>query len=216
MRKIHSTAIVGTNVKLGQYCDIGPYVVIDGDVTIEDHVQIRSHSVIGTPAEKDGFWNHKFGKVVIGANTIISEFVTINGGTEGVTSVGKNCKILRSAHVGHDAVIADDVTLSCNSIVGGHAMVCRGSNLGLASVVHQRCIVGAYSLVGINGSVVKAHPVEPLGIYVGSPAKFLKKNTVGIERAKLVPSQIEMILEEYYKLTGTRPAPDSPLGPHHL
>lgn len=172
---IHPTAIIGPKVKVQSGAKIGQYCVIQGDTWIGENVQISPHVVIGTSAEHKEFKDHK-GVVIIGQNTIIREFVTINAGTTQPTIVGKDCWLLRGSHIGHDVTIEGSVTLSCNALIGGHARVFRGSNLGLGAVVHQWCHVAHYSMIGMNSTVTKKTDTRPCRTYVGSPARLLGVN----------------------------------------
>lgn len=164
---IHPTAIIGPHVELG------------------DNVWIGAYAVIGTRAEHRDYWQGPLGSVWIGNNVVIREFTTINAGTTTPTTVRDNVWMLRGSHVGHDAYIENDVTLSCNVLIGGHARVFQHSNLGLGSVVHQWCAVPSYTMLGMNSTWTKTTPTIPMSVYVGSPAKRLKENKYLIDKHNL-------------------------------
>lgn len=164
---IHNTAIIGPNVTIGKNVKIYPY------------------AVIGTRAEHKDFMDQPLGNVVIGDNCVIREFTTINAGTKQTTTLEDNVWMLRGSHVGHDAYIEHDVTLSCNALVGGHARVFQHSNLGLGSVVHQWCAVPSYSMLGMNSTWTKKTPSIPMSVYVGSPARRLKENKYLMDKLNL-------------------------------
>lgn len=155
---IHKTAIIGPNVEIGENVKIYPY------------------AVIGTRAEHKSFMDKHLGKVIIGDNCVIREFTTINAGTLSTTTLEDNIWMLRGSHVGHDAYIESNSTLSCNVIIGGHARVFKYANLGLGAVVHQRCAVPSYSMIGMNSTWTKKTDPTPFGVYVGSPARKIKNN----------------------------------------
>lgn len=180
--RIHPTAIVDETVKLSKNVIIGPYCVIKGHTEIGKNTIIYSHSVIGTQAEHKSYWNDEPGKTVIGSNCVIREFTTINAGTIGTTTLEDNVIMLRGSHVGHDAYIEKFVTLSCNVLIGGHARIFRGANLGLGAVVHQHCAVGHYSMIGMNATVTKKSKIEALRKYVGTPARYLGENKIAFEK----------------------------------
>lgn len=135
---------------------------------------------IGTEAEYKG--KHSQGTVIIGSNNKINEFVTIHAALEPeeATFIGSDCYIMTKSHIGHDAMIEDGVTLSSLSIVGGHSVVMRGANIGLAAAIHQKRVVGHYAMIGMNSTVVKSIP--PMVIAMGSPAKVARANTIGLTR----------------------------------
>jgi UDP-N-acetylglucosamine acyltransferase len=88
---------------------------------------------------------------------------------------------MTKAHVPHDAVIGNRVTLSCGVLVGGHSRIGEGANLGLGTVIHQRLAIGSGSMIGMS-SVVTRH-VPPFAKAFGSPARIQGANAVGLGRA---------------------------------
>jgi UDP-N-acetylglucosamine acyltransferase len=174
MRRIHPTAIIHDNVSLGEGCIVEAY------------------AVLGSPAEHRGFFGKPPGKVIIGKNCVIREYVTVNAGTTGDTVVGDNCWLLRGSHVGHDAVVGANVTLSCNSVVGGHAVIMDWANLGIGAAVRQRLVVGAGVMLGMNAVATKH--LEPFCVYAGIPAVIIKQNNLAIERSALSSDEIAELM----------------------
>lgn len=158
MAKIHWTAQIGPRVKIGENVTIGPFCII------------------GFPPELKGRENEDQG-VIIGPGTVITGHVTIDSGADSPTCIGKDCYIMKGAHVGHDAMIGDDVTLSCHSIVGGHCIIEDGVNLGLGAIIHQRQRIAACCMIGMGAVVPKNLKTEPFKTYAGVPAKLLGDNT---------------------------------------
>lgn len=201
---IHPTAIVHDTVVMGEGNHIGAYCVIYPFVTIGSGNRFEGHCSVGSPAEhKDYFmelWSYN--KTIIGDNNVIREFTTINAPSEKVTQMGDNCIMLRGSHLSHDSVLEDDVTLSCNVLVGGHSYIMQGANLGLGCILHQRTLVGAYAMIGMGAVVTKTVAVIPGWVYVGSPARPIKKNLVGLKRADmdLYPERVQALLDRYDKL----------------
>lgn len=172
---------------------IGPYCYIKGPVQIGDNNRFEAFCAIGTPAEFKG--RMSAGTVVIGNRNKINEFVTIHSALEGeeATVIGDDCYIMTKAHIGHDAVLQDHVTLSSASIVGGHSWVMKGANIGLGAAIHQKRVVGHYTMVGM-GSVVIRH-LPPFVIAKGVPAKWDRVNSVGLERSSFTQAQIKEVCE---------------------
>lgn len=178
---IHPTAIISGAV-LGTNNYIGPYCVIGAGVKIGDKNRFEAHCSIGMPAEKHGYFEQGAAEVHIGDDNIFREFVTVNGGTGKLTSIRHDCVFLKGSHVGHDSVVEDDVTVSCNVLIGGESYVMIGANLGLGAILHQRTLIGSYAMIGMGAVVTKRKEVKPGEMWVGNPAKFLKVNKVGISR----------------------------------
>ena len=157
---IHPTAVISPAVKIGAGTYIGPFCII------------------GYPAEHKGYWGNvpRRSEVIIGENCVITGHVTIDGSTDGVTAIGNNVWMMKHSHVGHDAVICDNVVISCGAKIGGHAAIGEGTNIGLNAVIHQWKQVPPGCMIGANAFIGKELPMIDGGVYVGVPAKFLKMN----------------------------------------
>jgi UDP-N-acetylglucosamine acyltransferase len=199
LNQIHPTAIISDTVKIGSGNYIGPYSIITGDTEIGDNNYIASHVVIGSPAEHKEYFG-KIGKVIIGNNNRINEFVTINQGTVKPTRLHDNIIMLRGSHVGHDSEIFDNVTISCNVMVGGHSSILEYANIGLGAVLHQYSVIGSVSMVGMGSVVIKSSEARPCVTIGGNPARFLKKNIVGMIRANVTNQDLEDLNKRYESL----------------
>lgn len=182
--EIHPTAIIGENVLMGNGNVIGAYTIIDGNTIIGDNNIIMSHVVIGTDPEHKDFWLKQNCGVTIGNKNVIREFVTINGGTFKPTILYNDCILLRGSHVGHDSLLQERVTLSCNVLIGGESLIMRGVNMGLGSMCHQRSIIPQDCMIGMNTVITKTTFLIPFGKYVGVPAKYIGENTYKTKNMK--------------------------------
>lgn len=192
--QIHPTAHIGKDVILGKNNYIGPNCYIIGDTSIGDGNRFEAFCSIGTIAE-DYHANVHISDLFIGNNNVFREFTTVNAGTIRSTIIGSEVKMLRGSHVGHDAIIDNHVVLSCNVLIGGHSMVYKGANLGLGAIVHQLTKVGHYAMVGMGAIVTKSSNIEPGGIYFGNPAKYVRENTIGLERFNISEDEITRLKE---------------------
>jgi UDP-N-acetylglucosamine acyltransferase len=157
MVNVHSTAIIGKNV------------------TIEDDVYIGPYCVIGMPAEWKGK-EHEDKGVLIKKGTRITGLVTIDSGVERITTIGENCYLMKHSHVGHDAQLKDNVTLSCGAKIGGHSIIENNTNIGLNAVIHQKVIVPEGCMIGASAFVGKKSILKPFHKYAGVPVKELGTN----------------------------------------
>lgn len=200
--QIHATAVIGPGVELGEDNVVGPYAVLTGPCRIGDRNWIGAHVVIGAAPEIHG---HEPGLpwgggpadagVEIGDDSTVREFTTLHRGTGRPTRVGDRCLVMNKSHLGHDAVIEDEVTLSVGTILGGHVDVGSGANLGLASVVHQRRVVGPGAMVGMGSLVTR--DVPPYAKAFGSPARVRGVNDVGMRRRGIRAEDIAALVEHY-------------------
>lgn len=200
MNFIHPTAIVSDTVSLGDNNYIGPFCYITGDTIIGDNNRFEAHCSIGTPAEHRDYFISKSGRTIIGNNNIFREFTTVNAGTKDITTLGNNIVMLRNSHIGHDCILENKVNLSCNVLIGGHSYLMEGCNFGLGAICHQFSIIGAYSMIGMGAIITKNTKVEPGKIYVGSPAKYLKENLIGLERNNINNGQLKNLTTKFNTL----------------
>jgi len=215
---IHETAIIGQQVKLGKNVSIGPYSVIDGQVSLGDDVTIGAHcvvegdttigngcqlytgAVIGSPPQDRK--HQKADKVflVIGANNVFREFVTVNPGTiegGGTTNIGDNNLFMASSHVAHDCQIGNDCVLANYVGLSGHVTIDDRAVIGGLSGVHQYAHVGYLSMIG--GCSKVNQDVPPFSLVDGNPATLRGLNIVGLKRAD-VPSENQKVLHRAFKI----------------
>lgn len=156
---------------------IHPTAIIGDNVTIEDDVYIGAYCVIGMPAE----WKqheHIDKGVLIGKGTRITGMVTIDSGVENKTQIGENCYLMKHSHVGHDAILCNDVTLSCGAKVGGHTIIGNKCNIGLNAVIHQKQIIAEGCMIGMGAVITKKLITTAFKKYAGNPAKCIGENII--------------------------------------
>lgn len=188
---IHSGALVHPTAIIHDTAIIYPGVII-GAYTI-----VEAYAVVGSEPEHRDFWNKPHKGVVIGKDCYIKEHATIQSGTTQDTVIGDRCCLFSKTYVAHDSYIEDDVVLSAGTTLGGHVHVMRGANLGFNVSVHQKCIIGPYTMIGMNAVVTKKTEIEPFNVYVGAPARFLKVNKVGLDRLGITDLMMHEILHQY-------------------
>jgi sugar O-acyltransferase (sialic acid O-acetyltransferase NeuD family) len=110
----------------------------------------------------------------IGTGTVIMHGACVNYGA----SIGDYCIINTGANVEHDAIVGRQTHISTGSVVNGDCDIGSNCFVGSNSVVLNEVAVIANTMVGA-GSVVTKDIAEPGGIYVGNPAKLLKKQSRG-------------------------------------
>lgn len=172
---IHPSCEIGSNNYIGPYCVFGPNCMIGFGNRFESHVSISS-----PPEHRDCFHSEDHKGIRIGSNNIFREFVTVNGGWMNPTTVGDYCVFLRGSHAGHDAVVHNNVNISCNVLIGGHTIIHERANIGLAAVIHQRLVIGALAMVGMNSTVTR--DVVPFSKTFGNPAQNMGINMVGLSK----------------------------------
>lgn len=215
MADFHPTAIVDEGAEIGTGVEIGPYCCVGADVKLGDGVRLISHVVVSGrttigpnthiyPFASIGFqpqdlkYNGEPSELVIGANNILRENVTMNPGTRGGgmrTVVGNNGLFMVGSHVAHDCVIGSHVILANNATLGGHVEIEDYAILGGLSAVHQFCRVGAHAMVGGMSGV--ENDVIPYGSVTGNRARLSGLNVVGLKRRGFSRADVTALRKAY-------------------
>ncbi|HPO90487.1 MAG TPA: acyl-ACP--UDP-N-acetylglucosamine O-acyltransferase [Victivallales bacterium] len=197
---IHSTAIIGKNVKIGVNCKIGPYCVIKDDVEIGDntiiepYVHVGRYTTIGKNCRiymganiGDEPQDHSFKPGVIsfteiGDNTVIREYVTIHRPpVEGLkTIIGSHVLLMAFVHVAHDVVIGDKVTIANHTALTGHVQVEPMAVISGYCMIHQFCRIGSLAMVTAGARIRQDVPPYCL---LGENDYIYGPNIIGMRRA---------------------------------
>lgn len=176
MNYIHPTAVIGPNVEMGDNNYIGPFCIIGFPA---EHKDFWPGGVIQTDMlhiEVGGKLGAETGKVIIGNNCKFTGLVTVDAGTTLPTVIRDGVWMLKHSHVGHDAMVKDNVVISCGAKIGGHCEIGEGTNIGLTAVIHQRVQVPPGCMIGMGTVVTKKTELKPYRKYAGVPAKDIGEN----------------------------------------
>ncbi len=215
MPKIHPTAIISGEVKLGEDVEVGPYTVIEGKVVIGEgtkigaRVSIKGKVCIGSKCKiYDGAivgeepqhlrYMGEESEVIVGNNVIIREYATIHRGTaidKMKTVVEDDVMLMAYAHVAHDCVVRRGVIMANCATLGGHVEVGEYAFIGGLSAVHQWARVGAYAMVGGLSGV--SLDIPPFTRASGQHAHLYGINTVGLERRGFKKDVIAVLKRSY-------------------
>jgi UDP-N-acetylglucosamine acyltransferase len=194
---IEPFAVIQKNVEVGEGTWIGSNAVIMEGARIGRNCQIFPGAVISAPPQ-DLKYKGEPSTVVIGDNTTIREFVTLNRGTEldkNATIIGENCLLMAYVHVAHDCVIGNNVIIVNSVQLAGHIEVQDWAFIGGASAVHQFVKIGAHAFVS-GGSLVRKD-VPPFIKAGREPLSYCGINTVGLRRRGFSSDKINEIQEIY-------------------
>jgi UDP-N-acetylglucosamine acyltransferase len=190
-------SVIGPNVRIGAGGRIGSHVVIDGRTTIGPNARVFPFASIGH-IPQDLKYKGEPSELVVGANNIIREHVTMNTGTSGggmVTRVGDNCLFMVGAHVAHDCQIGDHVIMANNATLAGHVQIGEWAVLGGLCAVHQFARIGKHAMIGGMSGV--EHDVIPYGSVMGNRARLAGLNIIGLKRRGFTRDQIHTLRTAY-------------------
>jgi UDP-N-acetylglucosamine acyltransferase len=208
MNSVSKKAIIGENVKIGEYTiikddvvigdnvEISSNVLVDDGARISDNVKIGHGTVVSVPPQDLKYGGEKT-YFEIGKDTVIREYVTLNRGTKhsGKSVVGKNCFLMSYVHVAHDCRVGDNVVIANAANMGGHVEIGDWAVVGGLVPIHQFVKIGAHSIIGGGFRTVKDIP--PYILAGNVPLKFEGINFIGLKRRGFSSEQITKIRDVY-------------------
>jgi len=177
--------IVG-EADIGHGNEFGTNVVIMGPVTIGDDNYFAPNVVVGgRPRQLVSGEVEPAGEGVvrIGSRNYFGEGARLHFPVRDSTTVGDRCAIGAGSHLAHDVRLGNHIVISVNCSVGGYTRMLDWSGLGIGCAVHPRTVVGPWAFGGM-GAVILAD-VQPAGVVVGNPARFLRWNFGALRRSGL-------------------------------
>lgn len=191
-------AMISADVEIGDGSSIGSYSQILDGARIGKNVRIHSSCVIAGEPQDLKFRGEKT-IAVIGDNTNVREFSTVNRGTaaKGQTIVGRNCLLMAYVHVGHDALVGDNVVLVNRVSLAGEVEVGDWAIIGGHVGVHQFCHVGAHSMTG--GCTKIGRDVPPFVKTSHDPLSYVGVNSIGMRRRGIATEDI-VIVQDIYRI----------------
>tara|TARA_Y100000589_G_C27082689_1_gene600353 strand:- start:46 stop:861 length:816 start_codon:yes stop_codon:yes gene_type:complete len=197
---IHPTSIVDEQAKLASDVEVGPFCVIQGDVTLGagcklvSHVHLKGPMLAGennifypqvcmgfSPQSRREDSNIVKGGVQIGKDNIFREGVTIHrASTASPTTVGDDNYMMAYSHLGHDVILGSHNTIANTSLIAGHVTIADHVNIGGTGGVHQFCRVGRLSM--ISGTMGITRDLPPF-VTVHQPVGELSLNLIGLRRS---------------------------------
>lgn len=107
---------------------------------------------------------------IVGENCFIQELNNIQFGT----FIGDNCLFWAGNHIGHHGVIGAHTTFTSHVVLSGGCTIGNLCYLGVNSTIGDGLNLCDRVFVGMGAVVTKSLKQE--GVYVGSPAKFLRSS----------------------------------------
>lgn len=216
--QIHHTTIIeqgaeiAENVHIGPYCYIGPKVKLKPNVRLVSHVSLAGDILLGERTivypfaslghpPQDLKYKGEASETIIGCDTTIREYVTIQPGTQGdkmMTKVGNHCLLMVSSHVAHDCIVGNHVILANNATLAGHVQVEDHVIIGGLSAIQQHVRIGEHAIIGGMSGVEK--DIIPYAMVMGERAYLKGLNLVGLKRRGFTADLIQDLMKAYQEL----------------
>ncbi len=218
--EIEAGAVIGKGATIGPCCVVAAGAVINDDCRLISHVNVTGNTTIGprtvvypfaslgTPPQSLAYREGGPSKLIVGADCIIREGVTMNAGTPeggGLTQVGDRGFYMTGSHVAHDCHVGDDVVFANCATLGGHCVVGDFVFIGGLAAAHQFTRIGRHAMIGglsgVRGDVI------PFGLVNGQVASLHGINVVvGMKRRSFATDEIKAVRAAYRALfLGERP-----------
>lgn len=210
----HNLVSVHPGAKIDKSVHIDPFTMIHDDVIIEENTWIGSNVTIFPGARigrncrifpgavisavpQDLKFAGENTTVVIGDNTTIREFVTINRGTKalGKTIIGKDNLLMAYVHVAHDCIVGNSCILANGVTLAGHITIEDFAIIGGLSAIHQFVQIGSHVMIS-GGSLVRKD-VPPFVKAAHEPLSYVGINSVGLRRRGFSNDKITTIQDIY-------------------
>jgi UDP-N-acetylglucosamine acyltransferase len=214
---IHPTAIIDKSAEIELTADIGPYAIVERGVRIGagtrlyGHAYVAEGTTLGARCEVHPFavlghvpqdfkYQGEPSYLEVGDETVVREHVAIHRGTipGSTTVIGKRCFIICTAHVGHNCIVADDVTIA--GTLAGHVEVGPRAFVS-ACHVHQFVRIGELAMLGGGARIMMDVPPFMTAV---ERNQVVGPNVVGLRRAGLGNAERLELRQAYQKLYRSR------------
>jgi UDP-N-acetylglucosamine acyltransferase len=205
---IHPEAKIGKNVIIEPFATIGQDVVIGDGTWVGPNAVIMDGARIGrncrifpgaivSAIPQDLKYEGEDSILIVGDNSTIREFCTVNRGTKttGKTVIGNNTLLMAYVHVAHDCVIGNHCVLVNGTTLGGEVYVDDWAIVSALTLVHQFCSVGKH--VMISGGSKMGRDVPPYVTAAREPLSYYGVNSVGLTRRNFSREKITEIQDMY-------------------
>lgn len=218
--RIHPTAILHPSLDLPPDLEVGPYAILDEDVTLASGIRIGAFShvypgvrmeagvslsdgvILGNEPQDLKYRGEKT-EVHIGSGTRLREYVTVNRGTaaSGRTVIGSQCLVMAYSHVAHDCVLGDQVIIANGVQMGGHVRIGEAAVVSGMTGIHQFVTIGSGAFIG--GGLRVDKDILPFSKAMGEPLRWAGLNEVGMAKLGL-PVGAGQACKDFYRLLFTQ------------
>jgi len=191
-------AVIDREVSIGPDCHVGPYVYLTGQTTIGRGNRFYAGCVIGE-APQDVKYKGEPARLEIGDDNLFREGFTAHRSARAgeATVIGSHNFLMVNSHVAHNVRLGDRVIMANGALLAGHAEVGDGAFISGNCLVHQFTRVGTLALMQGGASISKDLP--PFAIARGAN-RLAGLNIIGLRRAGFTAAQRLELKQLYHQL----------------
>lgn len=196
--QVGSFAIIEEGVQIGDNCIIHANAHILSGTTLGAGCEVHSGAILGN-IPQDLKFHGEDSSLIIGEQTTIREYVTINRGTKelGYTKVGAHTLIMAYCHVAHDCIVGNHCVLSNMTQLAGHVVIEDYAITAGMTGARQFCRIGRHAYLA--GGTAISKDVPPYSVVMYTPGNYAGVNIVGLRRRN-IPADIIQQISDIYKL----------------
>jgi UDP-N-acetylglucosamine acyltransferase len=213
---IHPSAIISPGAQLDPSVEVGPFSVIDGQVSLGKGCRVGPHvyltgrtvagpdncfhanCVIGGPPQDVKYKDDPTG-LRIGAHNLFREGATVHRSAKPGedTVVGSHNFLMVNSHVGHNVRLGDHVIVANGALLAGHVEVGDGAFISGNCLAHQFVRIGKLAIM--QGGSAISQDLPPFMVARGGN-NVCGLNTIGLRRAGVSPAERLELKRLYQKL----------------
>jgi UDP-N-acetylglucosamine acyltransferase len=190
-------SVIDREVSLAAGCRIGPHVYLTGRTAIGPHNCFHAHCVIGDAPQDVKYKDEPTG-LRIGAHNLFREGATVHRSAKPGedTVIGSHNFLMVNSHVAHNVRLGDHVIVANGALLAGHAEVGDHAFISGNCVVHQFVRIGTLAIM--QGGSAISQDLPPYLVARGDN-NICGLNTIGLRRAGLDAAE-RLELKRLYKL----------------
>ena len=214
--RLHPTAVIAAEADLGDEVQVGPHVVIEGEVhvgagcvlrpgvhlvgplTMGCHNVVFSGAVLGEQPQHLQYAGEPT-RVVIGDHNIIREHVTIHRGTtqSWETRIGSHNFLMANSHIAHDCRVGNYCIFANGALMAGHCTLEDNVYLSGNCAIHQFVHVGRLAM--LSGVSASTKDIPPF-VVQQRINRVVGVNVIGMRRAGIPTAHIDAVRRAFHLL----------------
>ena len=176
-------ALVEAGVKIGADCEIRANVVVHSGTTVGSRVIVQSGAILGSAGfgyVRDSATGKyvafpQQGTLEIGDDVEIGANSTIDRGALGETRIGRGTKIDNLVHIAHNCCLGEDVVIAAQTGISGSTVIGDGAVIGGQVGVGDHALIGEGVILGSGSGILSGKKLSGPGqVFWGTPAQPLK------------------------------------------